>query len=52
MGPFGAARIHEFTELRWITVRTTPRHNPFQGAPPSIGSLLTALLGTYGTKVQ
>jgi acyl-CoA reductase-like NAD-dependent aldehyde dehydrogenase len=25
----GAAAIHEFTELRWITVQTAPRHYPF-----------------------
>ncbi|MDX3906726.1 MAG: aldehyde dehydrogenase [Pigmentiphaga sp.] len=25
----GSAGIHEFTELRWITVQTTPRHYPF-----------------------
>jgi len=25
----GKAGIHEFTELRWITVQTTPRHYPF-----------------------
>ncbi|MCK9508823.1 MAG: aldehyde dehydrogenase [Pigmentiphaga sp.] len=25
----GAAGIHEFTDLRWITVQTTPRHYPF-----------------------
>lgn len=30
MGRFGGrAGIHEFTELRWITVQTTPRHYPF-----------------------
>lgn len=25
----GAAGIHEFTDLRWVTVQTTPRHYPF-----------------------
>ncbi|HWH80849.1 MAG TPA: aldehyde dehydrogenase family protein, partial [Burkholderiaceae bacterium] len=25
----GQAGIHEFTELRWITLQTTPRHYPF-----------------------
>ena len=25
----GRAGVHEFTELRWITVQTTPRHYPF-----------------------
>lgn len=25
----GKAAIHEFTELRWITIQTTPRHYPF-----------------------
>lgn len=25
----GAAAIHEFTELRWITIQMTPRHYPF-----------------------
>jgi acyl-CoA reductase-like NAD-dependent aldehyde dehydrogenase len=25
----GKAGIHEFTELRWITIQTTPRHYPF-----------------------
>jgi benzaldehyde dehydrogenase (NAD) len=25
----GRAGIHEFTELRWLTVQTTPRHYPF-----------------------
>jgi benzaldehyde dehydrogenase (NAD) len=25
----GKAGIHEFTELRWITLQTTPRHYPF-----------------------
>jgi acyl-CoA reductase-like NAD-dependent aldehyde dehydrogenase len=25
----GRAGIHEFTELRWITIQTTPRHYPF-----------------------
>lgn len=30
MGRFGGrAGIYEFTELRWITVQTTPRHYPF-----------------------
>jgi benzaldehyde dehydrogenase (NAD) len=30
MGRFGGrAGIHEFTELRWITVQTTPRQYPF-----------------------
>jgi len=30
MGRFGGrAGIHEFTELRWITVQTQPRHYPF-----------------------
>ncbi|NML42462.1 aldehyde dehydrogenase [Ramlibacter sp. G-1-2-2] len=30
MGRFGGrAGIHEFTELRWITVQTAPRHYPF-----------------------
>ena len=30
MGRFGGrAGIAEFTELRWITVQTTPRHYPF-----------------------
>jgi len=30
MGRFGGrAGVHEFTELRWITVQTTPRHYPF-----------------------
>ncbi|HSI54007.1 MAG: aldehyde dehydrogenase [Ramlibacter sp.] len=30
MGHFGGrAGIHEFTELRWITLQTTPRHYPF-----------------------
>jgi acyl-CoA reductase-like NAD-dependent aldehyde dehydrogenase len=29
-GRFGGdAAIHEFTELRWITIQTTPRHYPF-----------------------
>jgi len=29
-GRFGGhAGVHEFTELRWITVQTTPRHYPF-----------------------
>jgi benzaldehyde dehydrogenase (NAD) len=25
----GRAGVHEFTELRWVTVQTTPRHYPF-----------------------
>ncbi len=25
----GKAGVHEFTELRWISVQTTPRHYPF-----------------------
>jgi acyl-CoA reductase-like NAD-dependent aldehyde dehydrogenase len=25
----GKAAVNEFTELRWITVQTTPRHYPF-----------------------
>jgi len=25
----GATAIHEFTELRWITIQTTPRKYPF-----------------------
>ncbi|MDP2679089.1 MAG: aldehyde dehydrogenase [Rhodoferax sp.] len=25
----GRAGLHEFTELRWVTVQTTPRHYPF-----------------------
>ena len=25
----GMAGVREFTELRWITVQTTPRHYPF-----------------------
>jgi len=25
----GKAGIHEFTELRWISVQTSPRHYPF-----------------------
>ena len=25
----GKAGVHEFTELRWMTVQTTPRHYPF-----------------------
>ncbi len=25
----GAAGIHEFTDLRWVTIQTTPRHYPF-----------------------
>lgn len=30
MGRFGGkAGIHEFTELRWITMQTVPRHYPF-----------------------
>ncbi|VCU68594.1 Vanillin dehydrogenase [Pigmentiphaga humi] len=30
IGRFGGnAGIHEFTELRWLTVQTTPRHYPF-----------------------
>jgi benzaldehyde dehydrogenase (NAD) len=30
MGRFGGkAAIAEFTELRWMTVQTTPRHYPF-----------------------
>ena len=30
MGRFGGkAGVHEFTELRWITVQMTPRHYPF-----------------------
>jgi acyl-CoA reductase-like NAD-dependent aldehyde dehydrogenase/ABC-type branched-subunit amino acid transport system ATPase component len=30
LGRFGGkAGVHEFTELRWITVQTTPRHYPF-----------------------
>ena len=30
LGRFGGkAGIAEFTELRWITVQTTPRHYPF-----------------------
>jgi benzaldehyde dehydrogenase (NAD) len=30
MGRFGgAAGVHEFTELRWLTVQTSPRHYPF-----------------------
>jgi benzaldehyde dehydrogenase (NAD) len=30
LGRFGGrAGIHEFTELRWISVQTTPRHYPF-----------------------
>ncbi len=30
MGRFGGrAGVNEFTELRWITVQTTPRHYPF-----------------------
>ena len=30
MGRFGGrAGVHEFTELRWITLQTSPRHYPF-----------------------
>jgi len=30
LGRFGGrAGVHEFTELRWLTVQTTPRHYPF-----------------------
>jgi acyl-CoA reductase-like NAD-dependent aldehyde dehydrogenase len=30
LGRFGGkAGVHEFTDLRWITVQTTPRHYPF-----------------------
>jgi benzaldehyde dehydrogenase (NAD) len=30
IGRFGGkAGVHEFTELRWITIQTTPRHYPF-----------------------
>ncbi len=30
IGRFGGkAGIHEFTELRWVTIQTTPRHYPF-----------------------
>jgi benzaldehyde dehydrogenase (NAD) len=30
MGRFGGkAGVAEFTELRWITVQTEPRHDPF-----------------------
>jgi benzaldehyde dehydrogenase (NAD) len=30
MGRFGGkAGVAEFTELRWITIQTTPRHYPF-----------------------
>ena len=30
IGRFGGrAGVHEFTELRWLTVQTTPRHYPF-----------------------
>ncbi len=30
IGRFGGrAGVHEFTELRWVTVQTTPRHYPF-----------------------
>jgi hypothetical protein len=25
----GKAGVEDFTELRWITVQTTPRHYPF-----------------------
>jgi benzaldehyde dehydrogenase (NAD) len=25
----GRAGVHEFTELRWVTVQTTPRQYPF-----------------------
>jgi acyl-CoA reductase-like NAD-dependent aldehyde dehydrogenase len=25
----GRAGVHEFTELRWVTVQTAPRHYPF-----------------------
>ena len=25
----GKAGVNEFTELRWITIQTTPRHYPF-----------------------
>jgi benzaldehyde dehydrogenase (NAD) len=25
----GKAGVHEFTELRWVTVQTAPRHYPF-----------------------
>ena len=25
----GKAAVNEFTELRWITIQTTPRHYPF-----------------------
>ena len=32
IGRFGGkAGIAEFTELRWITMQTMPRHYPFQG---------------------
>ena len=32
MGRFGGkAGLHEFTELRWITVQAAPRHCPFRG---------------------
>ena len=30
LGRFGGqAGVHEFTDLRWITLQTTPRHYPF-----------------------
>jgi acyl-CoA reductase-like NAD-dependent aldehyde dehydrogenase len=30
IGRFGGrAGVHEFTELRWLTIQTTPRHYPF-----------------------
>jgi acyl-CoA reductase-like NAD-dependent aldehyde dehydrogenase len=30
LGRFGGkAGVHEFTELRWVTLQTTPRHYPF-----------------------
>lgn len=30
LGRFGGkAGGHEFTELRWMTVQTAPRHDPF-----------------------
>jgi hypothetical protein len=30
LGRFGGrAGIAEFTELRWVTMQTTPRHYPF-----------------------
>ncbi len=25
----GKAAVDEFTELRWVTIQTTPRHYPF-----------------------